>query len=84
VDLADVGVIEGRDRARFLLKASHVAGAQPLDCDQPVQPRVTRLPHLAHSSCADVREDFVRTDTRPGDRDIGISRFYRNRPTSTD
>ncbi len=70
VKRADVGVGDLRDRLGLALEAlpqvfvrSQVLG-QHLDGDGPLQPRVARPVHLAHSPRADRRLDFVRTEPR--------------------
>ena len=61
-DLADVRMIQGGDRASFLLKARAVLGVQPLHRHDAIQPRVPRLPHLTHAARANRREDFIRAE----------------------
>ena len=61
----DVRVVQRGRGARFLLEAPEAVsigrdvGAQDLDRDRAVQPRIARLGHLAHSAGADRRENFV-------------------------
>jgi len=71
-------------------------GRQHLDGDGPRQPRVACAIHLAHSACAERREDFVRTGARAGyedqrsglyewnDRDVGRRRLTRPATFRTD
>jgi hypothetical protein len=46
VNLADVRMIERRDRTRFLLEPRPVVALQPLDRHDTIEPCVPRLPHL--------------------------------------
>ncbi len=73
VDLANVGMIERRDRACLLLEPGAVVGLETLDGHHAFQPRVAGLPDLAHTSGAQSRQDLVRTE----------SRAYRHRHIST-
>jgi hypothetical protein len=59
VDLADVRMVQRRDRPRFLLEPIEVAD-QPLDRDGPPQSRVACPPHLAHTARADTRFEQIR------------------------
>jgi hypothetical protein len=60
VDLADMRMVQRGNRTTFLLESSRVLGLQPLNRDDAVQPRVARLPDLAHATRSEGREDFVR------------------------
>ena len=66
VELADVRVIERRNGARFALEAVAEFGGRLLDGDEPVQPRVTRFVHRAHSASPERFEDVVRAEPRAG------------------
>jgi len=55
-------MIEGRNRARFLLESGAVAALETLDGDYPIQPRVPRLPYFAHPARPDSRQDLVRAE----------------------
>ena len=52
-------MIQRRDRLGFLLEARGVASPQPLDRHGAIQPRVVGLPHLAHPTGAQWREDLI-------------------------
>ena len=72
VDGEDVGVVQGRGRAGFLLEAAQAIGIagperrQHLDRDIAVEPRVARPVDVAHASGAEGREDLVRTEAASG------------------
>ena len=53
VELADVRMIQRRHGARFALEAFGELLLGDLDGDDAVEPRVARLPHLAHAARAD-------------------------------
>src|SRR5260370_36625699 len=55
-------MIQRSNRAGFLLEACRMLPLQSLDGDDAVQPRITRLPHLAHAALADGRDDFIRAE----------------------
>ncbi len=69
VNLADVGVIERRDGARFLLKTVKSIGIccergrKHLDCHVALQPLVPCAIDLAHATGAKGSHDFVGTKT---------------------
>ena len=85
VDGDDVCVIEGRGGVRFLdetTAAVLVADAvrrQHFDRDFAIQSRIARAIHLAHSACADEREDLVGPESCAGleSHASGIRRHYR-------
>ena len=52
-------MIQRRDRPGFLLEARGVASLQPLDRHGAIQPRAVGLPHLAHPTGAQWREDLI-------------------------
>jgi hypothetical protein len=64
-------MIELRDDARFPLEALTTAWvgrdmrAQDLDRDNAIESRVARLVDLAHTTGAEVHDDFVRTEVSP-------------------
>ena len=70
--LADVRMVQGRDRPRFIFESAQairVVGhrrGENLDGDCAFEPRVSRLVDLAHSACAKQRDDFVRAEARAG------------------
>jgi hypothetical protein len=47
-------MIQSRDSARFFLKSLAVFAFESLDSHDPVQTRVSRFPHFAHSSATDL------------------------------
>ena len=71
VQRADVRVVETGDDARFTLEAFPRVRClserrrEDLDSDGAIQPRVTRLIHLAHAACTERRDDLVRAEKRP-------------------
>ena len=77
----DVGVVQGRDGFRFVLKTLapiRVTGdgvGQDFDRDLAVQRRVQRGVDLAHTSCAERRENFVRPSLAPGGSAIQRAHF---------
>ena len=83
IERADVRVRELRDGSRFPLEALTVlrGGAllrQDLDRHGPVQARVPRLVHLAHSAGADCGEDLVRPEARSDGQGHGVLRTLRH------
>src|SRR4029077_14690179 len=66
VELANVGVAEVRDGARFALKTvtrrrlSRELRRKNLDSDRTIETLVDRAINLAHPACADRRDDLVR------------------------
>ena len=66
VDLTDVRVVEGGDRARFRLKPIGVHHRQLLDRDRPIEPRVARTIDPAHAAFADQFVDFVGAEAGAG------------------
>ncbi len=77
MDLADVGVIEGRDGTHLLLKASHVPGGQPLDRDHPVHAAIARFINFTHAAGTDERDNLVRAELFSRVQGHG-DRFYRS------
>jgi hypothetical protein len=71
VELADVRVIELRDRFRLALESQlqlcigRELRGKDLDGDLAVEPRIARAPHFAHTAGADRRDDLVRTQPAP-------------------
>src|SRR5262249_42287132 len=67
----DVGVVQGRSRAGFLLEALETGGVvsqirrQHLDRHLAREARVTRPPDLPHPARAKRGEDFIRTEPCP-------------------
>ena len=56
---ADVRMIQRRDRASLLSESPGVLSLEPLNRDDTIQARVTRLPHFSHATRTDGREDFA-------------------------
>jgi hypothetical protein len=69
VDRDDIRVVEGGGGAGFLDEAGTArsvrepVGRENLDGDVAAEPRVAGAIDLAHSACADGRDDLVRTET---------------------
>src|SRR6185369_3101848 len=61
-NLADVGMIQGRDRAGFPFETCSVRLIDLLDSDNAIEPRVAGFPHLSHAASANGRNDFVRAE----------------------
>jgi len=65
-------MVEGGRGLRLLHKAPapirirHSVCGKDLDGDLAIQTRVARAIHLAHATCADERDDFVRSELRAG------------------
>ena len=66
VKLADVRVIERGDGAGLALEELIEFAFGCFDSDDAVQARVVGLPHFAHPSFAEGREDFVGTNSGTG------------------
>ena len=66
VHLADVGVVERRDRPRLALESLPVLGRQLLDRHDALEPGIEGLVDLAHATSANSRLDFVRAETCAG------------------
>src|SRR5208283_4359622 len=70
VDSENVGMVERRDRARFLLKTAQAVGVfgqslgQNLDGDVAAESGVARAVHFAHPARSERRNNFVRTELR--------------------
>jgi hypothetical protein len=68
-DLRDIRMIERRERLGFTLEPGQPIGVvserlwQDLDRDVAIELRVPRAEDLTHSACADVRGDFVASET---------------------
>jgi hypothetical protein len=59
VELADVWMIQRRNRPSLAREALAELGFGGLDGDDAVEPGVASLPHLSHAPRADLREDLV-------------------------
>jgi hypothetical protein len=74
VNSQDVGMVECRDRLRFLLKAPQpfrIAGKsrrQHLDRHLAVEPRIARPVHLTHAARTSQRHDHVRSKFGAGSK----------------
>src|SRR6266508_3892703 len=74
VNRDDVGVIQGRSRARFLLESAQPVRVpregrrQDLDRNLAREPGIPRPVNLSHPSRAKRGEDFVRAETRTGNQ----------------
>ena len=72
VQRADMRMIECGDAPRLALETGLELGVgceqrrEDLDGDRSSEPGVSRLIHLAHSPCADQRDDLVRTEAGAG------------------
>ena len=66
VHLANVGVVERRDRPRLALESLAVLGRQLLDRHDAVEPGIEGLVDLAHATSANGRLDFVGAETCTG------------------
>ena len=70
---ADVRVVQRGDRTRFLFEACQPAGVAREDFQKDsdrgvaIEPRVAGFVDLTHSTGAEWRLDFVRTETRASD-----------------
>ena len=64
VELADAGMIQGRDGARFAHESPGMLGLEALDRDDAIDSCVESLPDLAHPTCAEGADDFVRAESR--------------------
>ena len=64
----NIGMVQGRDAARFLLEAAHPAGIgsdslrEDFDGDGAVQAAIASAIYLAHSALPNGREDLIRTE----------------------
>ena len=70
VDLTHIRVIQGRDRARFLLEPVLMDAPHALDRDGALQSRVPGLPYFSHSARANQGDQKVRAELDAG-RPIG-------------
>lgn len=66
VDLADIGVVERSNRARFLLEPVGVLSRESLHRDDAIEPSVARFPHFPHATGADEGKDLVGAEPRAG------------------
>jgi hypothetical protein len=57
-----LGVIQRRNRLSLAAEAFAELGFGRFDGNDPIQPRVTRLPHFAHASLPDGRKNFVGSE----------------------
>src|SRR6185503_17428589 len=61
VQRADVRVIEARDRSGLALDR-FTRHTQPLNRDDPIEPAVSRLPHVSHGTGTDFGDEDIRAD----------------------
>src|SRR5262245_4133642 len=59
-------MIEGGDGFGLPFESLGVFGTQPLDRNNPVEPRVSRFPDFAHPAGANWRKDFVGSEFSAG------------------
>ena len=76
VEVADVGVVQRRDRARLAREPLGELGVRDLDRDVAIQARIAGAIHLAHAARADQRLNFVGTESVAGSKRHGGG-FYR-------
>ena len=79
VEVTDVGVVQGRDRARFAGEALRELDVRDFDRDVAIEARVVGAIHLAHATFADQRRDFVRTKCVAWGECHRVTRFYYER-----
>ncbi len=68
VDLADVGMIQRRHGAGFALKALAEFLFGKLQNDDPVEPRIARLPYFPHASFANERNQLIGAEMIAGSK----------------
>src|SRR5215471_8850731 len=66
IEVADVGMIQGRNRARLAAEAVGEIRLREFDGDTPVETGVHRLPNFAHTTSPDTGQEFIRTETLAG------------------
>jgi hypothetical protein len=66
MERADVRMIQGGNGTRLTLKALAELRRRNLDRDSAPEPCVASLPYLAHATCTDGRQDFVRSQVSSG------------------
>ncbi len=77
----DVGMIQSCYRAGFQFEAAQSIGIrgerflQDFQCHVTAKPRVVRAIHFAHSTCANQRNDFVRSELGVGSEGHGRPRL---------
>ena len=77
VNVRDVRMVEGGEYLRLALKACEPVGVvrkqirKDFDRDVAIELRVACAIDLAHSACADRRDDFVRAETSAGNKGHG-------------
>ena len=77
--MTDVGVVQGRDRARLAGEALRELDVRDFDRDVAIEARVVGAIHLAHATFADQRLDFVRTECVAWGKGHRVTRFYYER-----
>src|SRR5580704_7756303 len=63
VDLANVWVVQRCDGSGFPPKSFRVLLGRNLQSNDPIEARIARFVHYAHTSSADLRENFVRPES---------------------
>jgi len=66
VDLADVGMIQSRHRARLAFESLRKSRLRHFDGDDAIEARVAGLEDFAHATRPDGRDDFVRPQACSG------------------
>ena len=77
--MTDVGVIQGRDCARFAGEALRELDVRDFDRGVAIEARVVGAIHLAHATFTDQRLDFVRTECVAWGESHRVTRFYYER-----
>ena len=70
--MANVGMIQSRDRPGFLLETIGEILVRDFDRYVAAETRVAGAINLAHSTGADQRKDFVGSQTSPGGKPHGV------------
>src|ERR1700680_1340059 len=73
-----MGLVQCGDGARLALEAFAEEAVTFLDGDHAVQARIAGLPHLAHATHAERRNDFVRTELLAWGKRHYVKSFYTN------
>jgi hypothetical protein len=72
VDLTDVRMIESCNGPGFAIKTAGELSFGNLDCDGAVQSRIARLPHLAHATRAERRDDLIGPEANSSSQNHGF------------
>jgi hypothetical protein len=65
VEMADIGMVQRGDGARFAFEPFGKLGLRCFDRHDSVQPRIPGFPHLPHAPGADGRKDLERAELLP-------------------